>query len=431
MESDPDFWSFASLRHSRSGNHALFQYPAMMVPELQGALLDDLLAADSGASVVYDPFAGSGTVLLESLYRGLGFLGADINPLAVLLCDVKANPPTEDEADKAVTAIVDYARRGAKMIVPVFPGVDKWFKPEIKQGLGQLKAAIVAQADRRVRRFMWVCLAETIRLISNSRTSTFKLHTYPADVIAKRETDAVASFESVTRRNVNNLTCHWKRMASVRTTPFIEVTRQSILSRHQPQQLADILMTSPPYGDNRTTVPYGQYSYLALSWIDGNDIPGGVDPKLLEFTAAIDSASLGGSSRGADSARGDLANASPALERFIGLINDAPVLRRKVLAFARDYKAALTATARGLKNGAFCFFTLGERRVDKKSFPLVLVTEEFLAEQGHEKVDLIERTLPGSHKRLAPKNSEGATMGREFILVTRLWKESGDDQAER
>ena len=28
---NPDFWSFSHLR-SRSGNHALFQYPAMMVP---------------------------------------------------------------------------------------------------------------------------------------------------------------------------------------------------------------------------------------------------------------------------------------------------------------------------------------------------------------------------------------------------------------
>ena len=53
---DPDFWSFSHLR-SRSGNHALFQYPAMMVPELQGALLDDLRAVSPGSGLVYDPFA--------------------------------------------------------------------------------------------------------------------------------------------------------------------------------------------------------------------------------------------------------------------------------------------------------------------------------------------------------------------------------------
>ena len=80
---DPDFWSFSHLR-SRSGNHALFQYPAMMVPELQGALLDDLRAVSPGSELVYDPFAGSGTVMLESLYRGLEFHGSDINPLAIL-----------------------------------------------------------------------------------------------------------------------------------------------------------------------------------------------------------------------------------------------------------------------------------------------------------------------------------------------------------
>ena len=30
----------------------------------------------------------------------------------------------------------------------------------------------------------------------------------------------------------------------------------------------DLIVTSPPYGDNNTTVPYGQYSYLPLQWID-------------------------------------------------------------------------------------------------------------------------------------------------------------------
>lgn len=55
----------------------------------------------------------------------------------------------------------------------------------------------------------------------------------------------------------------------------------------------DIIVTSPPYGENATTVPYGQFSYLALSFIDKRDIE--FDGWELNTCQAIDSSSLGGS----------------------------------------------------------------------------------------------------------------------------------------
>ena len=131
---DANFWSFSALRN-RTGNHALFQYPAMMVPELQGALLDDLIAVQPDIELVYDPFAGSGTVMLESLYRGLDFHGSDINPLAILLCQVKADPPTSDAALAGVNEVLRRIKLLDEANVPDFPGIDKWFKPEIKRGL--------------------------------------------------------------------------------------------------------------------------------------------------------------------------------------------------------------------------------------------------------------------------------------------------------
>ena len=45
-----------------------------------------------GERTVFDPFAGSGSVLTEAMFRGLGFLGMDVNPLAVLLCKVRLGP---------------------------------------------------------------------------------------------------------------------------------------------------------------------------------------------------------------------------------------------------------------------------------------------------------------------------------------------------
>lgn len=73
---------------------------------------------------------------------------------------------------------------------------------------------------------------------------------------------------------------------------------------------ADVLMTSPPYGDNKTTVPYGQHSYLPLQWIAHEDIPGAFDETLMERTHRIDLLGLGGSLKAADASRDALCEKS-------------------------------------------------------------------------------------------------------------------------
>lgn len=57
---DADFWSFRSSTH-RLGRHGLCAYPAMMVPEMQGLILDEWRQAVGRGGMVFDPFVGAGT----------------------------------------------------------------------------------------------------------------------------------------------------------------------------------------------------------------------------------------------------------------------------------------------------------------------------------------------------------------------------------
>src|ERR1700686_3152338 len=45
--------------------------------------------------VIFDPFAGRGTTILESLLLERYAFGTDLNPVAVCLSNAKADPPTE------------------------------------------------------------------------------------------------------------------------------------------------------------------------------------------------------------------------------------------------------------------------------------------------------------------------------------------------
>ena len=88
---DPEFLNLAESA-KRDFSHGYYQYPAMMVPNMVGHALDHLAAHRTGQLSVLDPFAGSGTVLTESIARGFDITVGDINPLAVLLCRTKAGP---------------------------------------------------------------------------------------------------------------------------------------------------------------------------------------------------------------------------------------------------------------------------------------------------------------------------------------------------
>ncbi|WP_378145409.1 hypothetical protein ACFJGV_17605 [Cnuibacter sp. UC19_7] len=411
---DPSYWDFAS-GSTRNGTHALFQYPAMMVPALQGALLDDVFQVLPPSALVYDPFGGSGTVLTEALRRGHNFVGSDINPMALLLMSLKAEPPTAAAAKEQFGVVLSASGIGLRGGLPLIPNLSKWFEPEVQEALRRLRLAIRQLESRRVRRFYWVCLAETVRLTSNSRISTFKLHAYTAEETEARSLDAVRTFRAVVSANIEALRAE---EAEREGTP-----NGNVLLLPGPAETAwsedlrpQVLMTSPPYGDNKTTVPYGQHSYLPLAWIDGHDIPGGISREVMSSTSAIDSRSLGGSLVGADSAMRDLTLISPATAAFAQSMPQAS-LRKKVLAFSRDYVATIQSIIGRLAPSGYSFFTLGERRVGGRGFPLVELTNDILAAADHVGVAQITRALP-RRRRIGPRNSEGTTMAQEFIIVT-------------
>jgi hypothetical protein len=72
--SPPSAWRETGVR-TRPNLHGLLRYPAMMVPCMQGDIIDVILAHRPGHCRVLDPFVGSGTVMTEALVRGLNFTG--------------------------------------------------------------------------------------------------------------------------------------------------------------------------------------------------------------------------------------------------------------------------------------------------------------------------------------------------------------------
>lgn len=423
---DVSYWDFRK-NDRRSHGHALFPYPAMMVPQLQGALLDDLLAVDPSVEWCYDPFAGSGTILTECMRRGLNFIGSDLNPLAVLIMTVKARPLREQTLHAAVARVLTTARR--RRAVPVeFRGRDKWFSANAVDGLSRLRAAIHDEPGRPTRRFLWVCLAATVRLVSNSRTSTFKLHTYPTETLSTREVRPIETFERLAEAAVEQMNEQHAeltatgRLAYGRYEHDVQVRHADVLSGAgwPKDTTADVLMTSPPYGDNRTTVPYGQHSYLPLMWIDQEDLPVEGDiASLVGNPYRLDVASIGGRRVGdADARLRELAERSPMVrataDALAGVGGDGV---DRFVAFCSDMDKAVEIIAGRLRPGAFQFWTLGNRRICGQVVPTSRIVSELSASRGATELVTIHRRFPRNAKRMAARNDTVALMDTEQILV--------------
>lgn len=171
-----DYWTFRSETR-RKGAHALIHYPAMMVPTLQGKLLDAIKQANPKANSVLDPFAGSGTMLVEAMNRGMNFSGIDINPLAVLTCAAKAGPYlAESLVEKARELLSRISSDKGRAYYVSFTGQSKWFSTSVSIALSRIARGIELEPELWARRLFWIAFAKVVRSSCNSRMSTYKLH---------------------------------------------------------------------------------------------------------------------------------------------------------------------------------------------------------------------------------------------------------------
>ena len=423
---DGDYWAFRR-RAKRPQAQGLTQYPAMMVPAMQRELVSVVADVDGRVATVCDPFAGSGTTLVECMRLGLNYLGQDINPLAVLLCRTKAGPFRTDRLADTVKDVV--TRAGADRASAAeadFPGLEKWFCSTAITDLSRIRRAIRTVEHTWCRRVLWTGLAETVRLTSNSRTSTFKLHIRRPDELQSRRVDPVETFTRIasdmTQRLHEEATAleeagYLSADGSYRGDVIIRLGDSAEVVPPAPSGY-DLLVTSPPYGDNTSTVPYGQYSYLPLQWIDLHDIDEDADPTYLRSTHEVDARSLGGSRKNAVHQIQDLLTVSPSLKKTLRRLDHLPADRAgRVAAFCRDLDGSLRLMLKALRADGYMIWTVGNRRVGGAAVPTDAILEELLVSKGSRLITRIDRNIPT--KRMATRNAITNTMRHEAILVFR------------
>jgi len=145
--------------NNRDFARKILNYPAMMVPSVQESIIKTLVEDLPNNSSMIDPFMGASNALMTGMRYGTNIFGQDINPLSVLISQVKTNIYDDSLGENYILLLERLTNDFSPNVDVEFKNIDKWFKKEVQIELSQIRRAILREGDLYIRKFFWVALA--------------------------------------------------------------------------------------------------------------------------------------------------------------------------------------------------------------------------------------------------------------------------------
>jgi len=455
-----DYWDFRE-DDTKEYTHGLHNYPAMMVCPISRNIIR-MVKELQPVHALFDPFAGSGTVLVEGMLSGIETVaGNDINPLALLLTKVKTTPIKHDllvkETDSLLSRIssrrselswaldsidsyiidtlgLDVAdkkgwgdeapkyleqfceEKKLDIIVPDFKNLGYWFRPRVILELSIIKTEIEKIQDKDVRDFIFIALSESIRFVSNRRNGEFKMFRMPVAKVHTFNPDVFNEFKKILIRNIDKMQDFCEALEKENAHPKVSVFRNDACTlTDAPDDTYDLIITSPPYGDSRTTVAYGEYSRLSLQWINLFDL---TEKEIM----GVDRSLMGGKKYRNGF---EFTLQSPTLRESLERIKDTDVERAgDVYSFYADLDASIKSVAAKTCSGGYQFWVVGNRTVKNELLKTDVIITELAPQYGLTSIFTVDRNIPNKvmPSQNSPTNVSGATgstMTMEHIIILR------------
>lgn len=365
--------------------HSIHNYPAM----LHYLMVRDLIAKyTTNDSIVYDPFCGSGVSIVESLYQNRMVYGTDINPLGLLISDVRSSDYNEEGLTKTFKRLKDEF----KIINPDIPNIkniDFWFKGYVQNDLGKLRGFITLIDDIKIKEFFLCVFSDTVRKVSNNRNNEFKR--YRLSNLAGHNPNVLETFGNIFGKYLKAIVANPINNSNYKL--FLHDVRKPLPF----DKKVDFVITSPPYGDSRTTIAYGQFSSFSLEWLKGLNPFGDAD-------LTLDRLCLGGSK-----IKEEYELPSELLYETLKKIEN-PARAKDVYQFFYDLFLSCRRISDKLNKKANVCFIVGNRKVSGIDIPMDIITADFFESLGLSLREILVREI--SNKRMPIMN-----MKNEFIIV--------------
>ena len=326
--------------------HDLHPYPAKFIPQIPGTIISRL---SRPGDCVLDPFGGSGTTALEAVRLGRRAISLDANPVATLIGRVK----TAKENKVRFAEINGFHARLKEELqslpknpkelvneysryIPEIPNREKWFPDSSCGELALIKARIASLDSPEAKEVALLALSR-IALRASYQDSETRYKSVPRDIPSRKTlTDYLKELESVREAIA-------RTDASIRygVTTFFTADVRTIGNDVLPNGVADLIVTSPPYGNAND---YHLYHRFRLLWL-------GFDPKLLASVEIGSHLKHQREGSGFASYLADMESALNTIRRLLRPGRYAALVIGSSIYAGKDYDSAKEIQAVALKNG--------------------------------------------------------------------------------
>jgi len=255
-----EFWT----AKQRAG-HSIHEisYRACYKPQLPAFFIKRFCEPES---VVYDPFMGRGTTLIEAQLHGHKVIGNDINPLSIILTSPRLNPPTLVDVEKRL-AEIDLSN-DAK----IDPDLLVFFHEDTLREIYGWRTYFQQEWLDTVD--TWLQMVACSRLTGHS-TGFFSVFTLPpnlaASVVSQRKINERRN-QTPEYRNTKELILRKSKQLLRHSLPnhfwrddAVLLTESADNTSQIADESVDLVVTSPPFLD---TVDYEQDNWLRMWFCD-------------------------------------------------------------------------------------------------------------------------------------------------------------------
>jgi site-specific DNA-methyltransferase (cytosine-N4-specific) len=400
----------------------LHAYPAMVPDTLATELASRFVRPGDR---VLDPFCGSGRLLLAAAERGAQCVGLDVNPVAILLVTAKCTWAGAKLIELAIKRLDSASmRRITTSHYDLEPGRKvRWFSPQATAEICEILDFLNYRLPHSsLLPLAAAVLSATTRDVSYCRKDQWKLHRMSAEDRSRWDQAVWPAFRdrfTAALRELGNYQPLLGKCVAIREDARTLSTATSVFSDGRP---FDLVITSPPYGDSRTTVQYGGMSGLSLGVLRHLralklDVIRGID---------IDRLCLGGSKVTVEIERLPVV---PLSWYWHGGRDN--LARSRVVAFARDMELCCEQVGSALRKGGLAVFVVARRSAGGWRVYLDKLLISLMRNAGMRLVRRFVRQIPYKvtpfliHRRARAKDNIVSsrdfvpTMREEFILVFR------------
>jgi hypothetical protein len=266
-------WSEKALPQAERTKHvhALHPYLGKFIPQIVDVFLRRYFTAGSW---VYDPFAGSGTTLVEANVANVHAVGCDVSAFNCLLAEVKTREYALGALELSLRGVLEQARQSPAAVRTrdASPWLRRWYATQALRELLAYDGAAAAALDEDARDVARVILSRSAR--SARRTTHFDLDSPPRPTTEpywcfkhKRECRPVHEAAKFLRRYTSDTARRLRDFAAVRTRSEVHVLHADARSVDLPHAV-DGIITSPPYPGLIDYHEQHRYSYELLKLPD-------------------------------------------------------------------------------------------------------------------------------------------------------------------